>query len=170
MTKRATEISSTIIKTNSCKAYESNLANIFELIRSNEFKCFWNWFCKVSRLSGPGISHSYNELLFVLIVISCHSYKTYKHPSAGRHWPWCISPGAARRPWGRSWTRLAILAMAETPNRRAVPSGHDEQFVNPPDEDLHCIICFLPSKEPVLTRCGHRFCRECLEEYMRRYS
>ncbi|KAM7427022.1 hypothetical protein ABFA07_021782 [Porites harrisoni] len=58
--------------------------------------------------------------------------------------------------------------MAEIPNRRAVPSGHDEQFVNPPDEDLHCIICFLPSKEPVLTRCGHRFCRECLEEYMRR--
>ncbi|CAH3032892.1 unnamed protein product [Porites evermanni] len=58
--------------------------------------------------------------------------------------------------------------MAEVPNSRSVPSGHDEQFVNPPDEDLHCIICFLPSKEPVLTRCGHRFCRQCLEEYMRR--
>ena len=66
-------------------------------------------------------------------------------------------------------TRLA-LTMAEVPNSRPVPSGHDEQFVNPPDEDLHCIICFLPSKEPVLTRCGHRFCRQCLEEFLRRYS
>ena len=41
-------------------------------------------------------------------------------------------------------------AMAEVPKSRSVPSGHDEQFINPPDEDLHCIICFLPSKEPVL--------------------
>ena len=65
---------------------------------------------------------------------------------------------------------VSVSAMAEVPNRRSVPSGHDEQFVVPPDEDLHCIICFLPSKEPVLTRCGHRFCRQCLEEYMRRYS
>ena len=65
---------------------------------------------------------------------------------------------------------MSVSAMAEVPNSRSVPSGHDEQFVNPPDEDLHCIICFLPSKEPVLTRCGHRFCRQCLEEYMRRYS
>ena len=67
-------------------------------------------------------------------------------------------------------TRLALTVMAEVGNSRSIPSGHDEQFVNPPDEDLHCIICFLPSKEPVLTRCGHRFCRQCLEEYMRRYS
>ena len=64
---------------------------------------------------------------------------------------------------------VSVSAMAEVPNSRSVPSGHDEQFVNLPDEDLHCIICFLPSKEPVLTRCGHRFCRQCLEEYMRRY-
>ena len=48
-------------------------------------------------------------------------------------------------------------------------SGHDEEFVNPVDEDFHCIICQLPAKEPVLTRCGHRFCNECLEEYIRRY-
>ena len=65
---------------------------------------------------------------------------------------------------------VSVWAMAEVPNSRSVPSGHDEQFVNQPDEDFHCIICFLPSKEPVLTRCGHRFCRQCLEEYMRRYS
>ena len=56
--------------------------------------------------------------------------------------------------------------MAEVPKSRSVPCGHDEQFVNPPGDDLHCIICFLPSKEPVLTRCDHRFCRQCLEEYI----
>ena len=59
--------------------------------------------------------------------------------------------------------------MAEVPVNRSVPSGYDEQFVNPPDEDMLCIICFLPSKEPVLTRCGHKFCRQCLEEHIRRY-
>ena len=41
----------------------------------------------------------------------------------------------------------------------------EEQFVHPA-EDLHCIICFLPSKEPVLTRCDHRFCGQCLEEHI----
>jgi len=35
------------------------------------------------------------------------------------------------------------------------------------DEDV-CSICLLPLKEPVLTRCGHRFCKECLEEHFRR--
>ena len=59
--------------------------------------------------------------------------------------------------------------MEEVPVNRSVPSGYDEQFVNPPDEDMLCIICFLPSKEPVLTRCGHKFCRQCLEEHIRRY-
>ena len=60
-------------------------------------------------------------------------------------------------------------AMAEVRVNRPVPCGYDEQFVDPPDEDLQCIICYLPSKEPVLTRCGHKFCRQCLEEYVRRY-
>lgn len=55
---------------------------------------------------------------------------------------------------------------SRSPNSRSVPSGHDEQFINPPGEDLHCIICFLPSKEPVLTRCDHKFCGQCLEEYI----
>ena len=54
--------------------------------------------------------------------------------------------------------------MAEVPVNRSVPSGYDEQFVYPPDEDLQCIICYLPSKEPVLTRCGHKFSRQCLRD------
>ena len=60
-------------------------------------------------------------------------------------------------------------AMAEVPVNRPVPCGYDEQFVDPPDEDLQCIICYLPLKEPVITRCGHKFCRQCLEERFRRY-
>jgi len=47
--------------------------------------------------------------------------------------------------------------------------GYDEDFITPIDEDLQCSICFLPLREPVLTKCGHRFCRECLEHHMTRF-
>ena len=49
-----------------------------------------------------------------------------------------------------------------------LPSGYDEDFVTVVEEDFQCLICHLPLKEPVQTRCGHRFCKECLEEHMRR--
>ena len=57
--------------------------------------------------------------------------------------------------------------MAEAARNR-LPSGHDEEFVSEVEDDFHCLICHLPLKEPVLTRCGHRFCRDCLEEHLRR--
>ena len=50
-----------------------------------------------------------------------------------------------------------------------MPCGYDEDFVSPIDEDLQCSICYLALREPVLTRCGHRFCRECLERHMARF-
>ena len=75
---------------------------------------------------------------------------------------------ACKRRWEGSRNPHA-KTMAEVPVNRSVPSGYDEQFVNPPDEDLQCIICYLPSKEPVLTRCGHKFWRQCLDEHIRRY-
>ena len=51
----------------------------------------------------------------------------------------------------------------------ALPSGYDDEFVNSVDEDLHCSICYLPLKEAVQTgNCGHRFCRQCLDEHFRR--
>jgi len=49
-----------------------------------------------------------------------------------------------------------------------LPSGHDEEFMSEVEDDFHCLICQLPLKEPVLTRCGHRFCKECLKEHLRR--
>ena len=50
-----------------------------------------------------------------------------------------------------------------------MPCGYDEDFVNPIDEDLQCSICYVALREPVLTRCGHRFCKECLERHVVRY-
>ncbi|CAH3185316.1 unnamed protein product [Porites lobata] len=49
-----------------------------------------------------------------------------------------------------------------------MPCGYDEDFVSPIDEDLQCSICYLPLREPVLSRCGHRFCRECLDRHIAR--
>jgi len=49
-----------------------------------------------------------------------------------------------------------------------VPSGFKYEFLTPVDEDFICQICHLPLKQAVLTRCGHRFCNECLTEFLRR--
>ena len=48
------------------------------------------------------------------------------------------------------------------------PEGYDEDFVEAVDQDLQCLICHLPLKEPIQTRCGHRVFKDCLEEYIRR--
>ena len=47
-----------------------------------------------------------------------------------------------------------------------LPCGYEEDFVNPVDDDLQCSICQSALRNPVLTRCGHRFCRGCLERHM----
>ena len=60
--------------------------------------------------------------------------------------------------------------MAEAPRNTKLPSGFDEEFVYDVEDDFLCLICQLPLKEPVLTRCGHRFCNACLEEHLRRYA
>ena len=40
--------------------------------------------------------------------------------------------------------------------------GYDDAFVDEIDEDLQCQICQLPLKEPMQTKCGHRYCKQCL--------
>ena len=84
MTERATEISSTIIKTSSCKHTKATSPIFLSQLEAANSNVSGTGFVKLSRLSGPGISHSYNELLFVIIEISCYSYKTYKYLSALR--------------------------------------------------------------------------------------
>ena len=44
--------------------------------------------------------------------------------------------------------------------------GYDDEFVSKVDEELQCAICRLPLREAVQTRCGHRFCKTCLNEYI----
>ena len=50
----------------------------------------------------------------------------------------------------------------------ALPSGYEYDFVSSVFDEYHCLICHLPLREPVLTRCGHRYCKECLNEAIRR--
>ena len=59
--------------------------------------------------------------------------------------------------------------MVEAPRNPQLPSGYDEEFVYEVEDDFICSICQLTLKEPVQTRCGHRFCNACLEEHLRRY-
>ena len=44
------------------------------------------------------------------------------------------------------------------------------QFVSSIDENLLCGVCGGVLQEPVLTSCGHSFCRECLEAWLDRPS
>ena len=59
--------------------------------------------------------------------------------------------------------------MAEAPANESL-GGYDEEFVKAVEDDLQCAICKLPLKDPMQTKCGHRFCRQCLDEHFKRYS
>lgn len=61
-------------------------------------------------------------------------------------------------------TKMAEVGM------NPLPSGYEYEFISTVLDDHHCLICHLPLREPVQTRCGHRFCKKCLDEAIRRYE
>ena len=48
-------------------------------------------------------------------------------------------------------------------------SGYEEEFVDEVDEELACLICKFPLRMPMLTTCGHRFCKGCLDQHFERF-
>lgn len=62
------------------------------------------------------------------------------------------------------------MIMAEVTPEPCLPSGYDDEFVEPVNGGLQCGICRLPMKDPMITNCGHHFCRGCIEEHLRRYG
>lgn len=48
--------------------------------------------------------------------------------------------------------------LAEMKSAKSVEMTHNQ-------ENYECSICLNWLKDPVLTTCGHRFCKTCLEEW-----
>ena len=71
--------------------------------------------------------------------------------------------------------------MYETPDGSSLSSRHSNSesihylleneeelvFIPKRDEKYDCPICLLVLREPVQTKCGHRFCRRCIEKWIR---
>ena len=74
-----------------------------------------------------------------------------------------------KRNAGATHLAEAKTKMAEV-GMKPLPSGYEYEFISTVLEDHHCLICHLPLREPVQTRCGHRFCKKCLDEAIRRYE
>ncbi|XP_005100825.2 TNF receptor-associated factor 6-B, partial [Aplysia californica] len=45
--------------------------------------------------------------------------------------------------------------------------GYEYDFVPPPEPRYECPICLLILREPRQTKCGHRFCRDCILRALR---
>jgi hypothetical protein len=49
-------------------------------------------------------------------------------------------------------------------NQNSLPSGYDYEFISVVSDEYFCSICAFPMRKPVQTKCGHRFCKGCLDE------
>ena len=48
--------------------------------------------------------------------------------------------------------------------------GYNEEFVEPMSDDYECPICHFAMRDPMLTKCGHQFCKSCLLRISARYA
>ena len=96
------------------------------------------------------------------------SFLGYPFPIArGRGGGGTLGTSKAHPIWpslARAKTKMAEVGM------NPLPSGYEYEFISTVLDDHHCLICHLPLREPVQTRCGHRFCKKCLDEAIRRYE
>lgn len=79
------------------------------------------------------------------------------------------------------WYAFSGHSLTLTPARTVLPDlpkveeaplvgGYDDEFVNAVEDDLQCLICHLPLKDPMQTKCGHRCCKTCLDEHFKRFA
>ena len=45
--------------------------------------------------------------------------------------------------------------------------GYDHEFIDPVLSSQKCVVCLLPMKDAVQTKCGHRFCGVCVKRSIR---
>ena len=64
---------------------------------------------------------------------------------------------------------LALTMEAGTSGNAAVKEGYDFNFIDKLPERLKCPICLCAMRNPVQTKCGHRFCNNCLYGSFRYY-
>ena len=49
--------------------------------------------------------------------------------------------------------------------------GYDHEFVDPPPDDLLCLICLCLARDPQqINCCGKVLCKSCLETHEKRFS
>ena len=47
------------------------------------------------------------------------------------------------------------------------PEGYEYEFCPPADSKYMCPVCLMVLREPVQTDCGHRFCKACIQRWIR---
>lgn len=48
-----------------------------------------------------------------------------------------------------------------------LPKGYAVTLIDESSGKYECPICYCALKDPVQTRCGHRFCKDCLQTYIK---
>lgn len=59
------------------------------------------------------------------------------------------------------------MSSSEAAYSSQMMDGYDNEFVPHPESRYECPICLLVLREPRQTRCGHRFCRDCIIKSLR---